>query len=74
MGIDYQGRVLSRLNYYLTRSNRIIITELPVRGVRTLYSSLGDWFAFLNIGLLVLLAVLGVRGSPVSRGGSKSSR
>lgn len=62
MGIDFQGRVLSRMNYYLTRSNRTIITELPVLGTRTLYARLGDWFAYLNIGLLVLLLIMGVHG------------
>ena len=32
MGMDYQGRVLSQMNYYLTQENRTIITELPVKG------------------------------------------
>jgi len=61
MGIDYQGRVLSQMNYYITRENRTIITELPVRGVRTLYARWGDWFAYGSIALLVLLVARGLR-------------
>lgn len=60
MGIDYQGRVLSQMNYYITRENRTLITELPVRGVRTLYARWGDWFAYGSIALLVLLAARGL--------------
>jgi len=61
MGMDNQGRVISQMNYYLTLKNRTIITELPTNGVRTLYSSLGDWFAYSCCILLILLILLGVR-------------
>ena len=60
LGMDYQGRVLSQMNYYVTRENRTVIAELPVRGVRTLYARRGDWFAYGNIVLLVLLVARGV--------------
>jgi apolipoprotein N-acyltransferase len=60
LGMDYQGRVLSQMNYYVTRENRTVITELPVHGVRTLYARWGDWFAYGSILLLVLLATLGI--------------
>ena len=60
MGMDYQGRVLSQLNYFLTLENRTLITELPVSGVRTLYSRWGDWFAYASMALLALLAGLGI--------------
>jgi apolipoprotein N-acyltransferase len=64
MGIDHQGRVLSQLNYYLTTSNRTVLTELPVKGVRTLYAAAGDWFAYGCVLLLAALFVLAfVRGS-----------
>lgn len=55
MGVDYQGRVLSQLDFYKTLNNRIIITELPVKGVKTVYSWAGDWFAWLCIIMLVFL-------------------
>jgi len=53
MGADYQGRVLSQIDFYNTLNNRSIITELPVKGVKTIYSVTGDWFAWLCVILLV---------------------
>ena len=53
MGADYQGRILSQLDFYKTLNNRTIITELPVKGVKTIYSQAGDWFAWLCVILLV---------------------
>ena len=57
MGADCQGRVLSQLDFYKTLKNRTIITELPVKGVKTLYSRAGDWFAWLCVVLLVFFIV-----------------
>jgi len=56
MGADYQGRVLSQMNFYQTLKNRIIITEIPVKGVKTIYSQAGDWFAWFCVILLIILA------------------
>ena len=61
MGMDYQGRVLSQMNYYLTLDNRTLITEMPTEGVRTLYSRWGDWFAYGCVLLLIALAALSIR-------------
>jgi len=47
MGADCQGRILSKLDFYNTLKNRTIITELPVKGVKTIYSQAGDLFAWL---------------------------
>jgi len=66
MGMDYQGRVLSQMNYYLTLDNRTVITELPTRGVRTLYSRWGDWFAYACVILLIFLVALGIRSARAS--------
>jgi apolipoprotein N-acyltransferase len=57
MGVDYQGRVLSYLNFYQTQTNRTTLTELPMKGVRTIYSRTGDWFAWLCIMLLIFIIV-----------------
>ncbi|MBN1427972.1 MAG: hypothetical protein JXB07_06275 [Anaerolineae bacterium] len=59
MGMDYQGRELSRMNYYLTQENRTIITEMPTKGTRTLYTQWGDWFAYGCVLLLMAEMVLG---------------
>lgn len=54
---DYQGRRLAAMDYYQT-SDYAMISEVPTRGVRTIYSRLGDWFAWV---CLMGLAVLTVR-------------
>ena len=52
--VDYEGRVLARQNYF-TDSSGIMLTTVPTRGVRTVYSRIGDLFAYLCVaGLLVL--------------------
>jgi apolipoprotein N-acyltransferase len=52
---DYQGRRLSAMDHYHT-TDYAMISEVPTRGVRTLYSRLGDWFAWLSAaGFLVLV-------------------
>lgn len=63
LGIDYQGRVLSQMNFYNTRENRILITELPVKGTQTLYTQWGDWFAYLCAITLMAMAGLGIRNT-----------
>jgi apolipoprotein N-acyltransferase len=60
MGADYQGRVLTRMNYYLTLNNRTIITELPMKGVRTLYTRWGDWFAYGCLIFIIYAIILGI--------------
>ena len=56
MAADYQGRILSQLNFYQTLANRSIIYEMPVKGTRTFYARFGDWFAWLCItGFVVLI-------------------
>lgn len=53
MGIDYQGNVLSRMSYYTTTADRMMITHLPIKGVTTFYTIAGDWFIYLLIILLI---------------------
>jgi apolipoprotein N-acyltransferase len=38
-----------------------MISQVPTRGVRTIYSKLGDWFAWACTVGLVLLTILSVR-------------
>lgn len=52
---DYQGRTLATMDHY-SATDRTLVSQVPTRGVRTLYSLLGDWFAWASLaGLGVLL-------------------
>lgn len=51
---DYQGRRLAATDYYHT-SDYAMISDVPTRGVRTIYSRFGNWFAWLCIADLFLL-------------------
>jgi apolipoprotein N-acyltransferase len=66
MGVDYQGKVLSRMSFWTTTENRTMITHLPSQGVRTLYAVAGDWFAYVAIlfliGAVVWMAYRQVQG------------
>lgn len=61
---DYEGNRLSAVDYF--RSTGVtMFADVPTRGVRTLYSRWGDWFAWLSIaGLLAFVALALVRRSP----------
>lgn len=54
---DYQGRVLSRMDHYTT-ADRVMISEVPTRGVNTVYSRIGDLFSWVCIA--TLLGLLGL--------------
>jgi apolipoprotein N-acyltransferase len=53
---DYQGRRLAAVDYFQT-SDFAMVSQVPTRGVRTIYSLLGDWFAWMCIFGLVVLVI-----------------
>jgi len=57
---DYQGRVLSRMDHFMT-ADRVMISEVPTRGIDTVYSRIGDVFSWLCIATLLGLIVLSRR-------------
>jgi apolipoprotein N-acyltransferase len=57
---DYQGRLLASMDEYHS-ADLTLIAELPTQGVRTVYSRLGDWFAWLCIMAVLCLVVLAWR-------------
>ena len=59
---DYQGRRLAAMDHYQT-SDYAMISEVPTRGVRTIYSRFGDWFAWVCAAGLLLLIGQAVRAS-----------
>lgn len=55
LAVDYNGKVLNQLNYYQTEEN-IMISDVPIKGVKTIYAKMGDWFVWICfIGLLFIL-------------------
>lgn len=57
---DYQGRRLAAMDHYQT-TDYAMVSQVPTRGVRTIYTRLGDWFAWLCLVGLACLTVLSLR-------------
>jgi apolipoprotein N-acyltransferase len=55
--VDPMGRVLASQDYF-ANSSGIMMTTVPTRGVRTIYSHIGDAFAYLCVAVIILLAAL----------------
>lgn len=56
LAVDYNGKVLNQLNYYQTEEN-IMISDVPIKGAKTIYAKMGDWFVWAC--LIVLLFLFG---------------
>ena len=56
---DYHGNRLALMNYAQTEDGSMV-AYVPVNGVRTVYSMLGDWFAWICLAGLFALIVCGV--------------
>jgi apolipoprotein N-acyltransferase len=57
---DYQGRRLAAMDHFHT-ADYAMVSEVPTRGVRTVYSLLGDWFAWVCLAALAVFTVLALR-------------
>lgn len=53
---DYRGRVLAGTNYFISQ-DKTMISYIPTKGVTTIYSRVGDAFAWLCIASLIALFV-----------------
>ncbi len=69
---DYQGRRLAAMDDYQT-TDYAMVSQIPTRGVRTIYSRLGDWFAWVCLAGVVLLTLLSLR-QPVVAPNARRSR
>ena len=54
IAVDYQGRVLAAMDHFTTE-DRVMIAQVPARGVSTIYARFGDWFAWLCIASLIAI-------------------
>jgi apolipoprotein N-acyltransferase len=52
--VDYEGRVLATQDYF-TNNTGIMMTTIPTRGVTTIYSRIGDVFAYLCVTGMIFL-------------------
>jgi apolipoprotein N-acyltransferase len=57
---DYQGRRLAAMDHFQT-ADYAMVSQVPTRGVRTVYSLLGDWFAWVCLAALAVLTALSLR-------------
>jgi len=57
---DYQGRRLASMDDYHT-TDYAMISEIPSKGVHTVYSRFGDWFAWLCMSGVALLVLQSLR-------------
>lgn len=54
VGADYTGRVISEMDHYRD-NDKVLITHLPTKGVTTVYSVIGDVFAWFCLLLLIVV-------------------
>lgn len=67
--VDYEGNVLAASDYFAS-DHQIMVAYVPTHGVRTIYATIGDAFAW-----LCLLGLLAFIGLTVARGrGSRSAK
>lgn len=59
---DYQGRRLAAMDHFQT-ADYAMVSEVPTKGVRTMYSRFGDWFAWACVVGLMTLIAKGLIGS-----------
>jgi apolipoprotein N-acyltransferase len=62
MAVDYEGRVLSASDYFTT-DHQVMVAYVPMHGVRTIYATIGDLFAWLCMISLVALTGLAIMQS-----------
>jgi apolipoprotein N-acyltransferase len=57
LAVNYRGEVLASMDHYATR-DRVMLANMPIGSVRTLYSIVGDLFAWLAVFALLGLITL----------------
>ena len=57
---NYKGQLLSSLDYFKTE-NLILYSDLPTKGQKTIYSILGDYFAWMCIVFLMIISAIFIK-------------
>jgi apolipoprotein N-acyltransferase len=63
MTVDYEGNVLASSDFF-TSDPQVMVAYVPMQGVRTIYATIGDLFAWLSIAGLVVLIGFAVARKP----------
>jgi apolipoprotein N-acyltransferase len=67
IAVDYEGNVPATADYFTT-DPQVLVAAVSMRGVPTLYATLGDWFAWGSLaGLVVLIGLALANGTPAAR-------
>jgi apolipoprotein N-acyltransferase len=66
---DPQGRILASVDFFRTRP-AVMVAQVPVRGVSTLYARVGDLFAWLCVVALAMLLTWALRSRTAHDGRS----
>lgn len=64
IGTDYTGNVISEMNHF-TDNDKILITQLPTKGVKTIYSIIGD--AFIIFCLIMFITIMIILKKPKNK-------
>lgn len=59
VAVDYQGRVLAEMDHYQA-TDRAMVSQVPTRGVHTIYAQVGDLFAWLAVAGLIVMIVTAI--------------
>ena len=60
LAVDHLGRVISSMDYFTTKDQHMT-AQVPMKGARTVYALLGDWFAWACIVLLMILTIIAAK-------------
>jgi len=72
IAVDYEGRVLSASDYFST-DQQVMVAYVPMSGVRTIYATIGDLFAWLCIIGLAALTGLAIIQSRKRRSAAEAA-
>lgn len=60
VAVDFNGGVISVSNYF-DKGGRVVVANLPVKGIPTFYTIIGDSVAWICIGASVILVLIAIR-------------
>jgi apolipoprotein N-acyltransferase len=70
---NYKGQLLSSMDFYKT-NELILFSDIPTKGQKTIYSILGDYFAWLCILFFVIMSGIIIKRNLTKRSRPASSR